>query len=87
MNNSELEAASRVLAELVSRSEVRRRIVALVAAGESRKGVARALDRSLHTVDAHLKDIYRRTGLRDRVLLAMLRSGSPPGVGGLMPSE
>lgn len=78
MNNSELEAASRVLAELVSRSEVRRRIVALVAAGESRKGIACAIDRSPHTVDAHLKDIYRRTGLRDRVLLAIVARRLPP---------
>lgn len=70
MTNAEFDCACVVLARIVQRSQVRHRILLLLAAGMSRKMIAHLLGRSRHTVDDHLKIVYRKTGLRDRVLLA-----------------
>ncbi len=70
MDNSDLDAACDVPAEIVHRDTLRHQIVVLLAEGKSRKAIAYEVGRSFHTVGDHLKEIYLRTGLRDRVLLA-----------------
>ena len=51
---------------------LRYKIVILLASGRPRKSIAIALGRSVHTINDHLKEIYRTTGVGDRVLLAAL---------------
>ncbi len=46
------------------------RVAALVAAGSTNREVADALFVSIHTVEAHLKRIYRKLGVRSRTELA-----------------
>jgi DNA-binding CsgD family transcriptional regulator len=58
----------------MARSPVRQRLVALLLSGESRKEIARILQRSPHTIDAHLKAIYRHVGIGDRGRLMLLAS-------------
>jgi DNA-binding NarL/FixJ family response regulator len=66
---------------------MRRRIVELMLQGHRRKEIAVALDRSIHTVDDHIRAIYDATGIRDRamllvaareVLMAWQQSGMDP---------
>jgi DNA-binding NarL/FixJ family response regulator len=52
-DGDEMHARGR-LAELLARSPVRQRLVTLLLRGESRKEIASALQRSPHTIDAHL---------------------------------
>jgi DNA-binding CsgD family transcriptional regulator len=72
----EMHARER-LAALMARSPVRQRLVALLLSGESRKEIARILQRSPHTIDAHLKAIYRHVGIGDRGRLMLLASRLP----------
>ncbi len=65
------------LAQLLARSPARQRIVALLVEGRSRKEIARDLGRSPHTIDAHLKAIYRHVGVGDRGRLLLLASQLP----------
>ena len=65
------------LAQLLARSPVRQTIVALLVAGRARKEIARDLGRSPHTIDAHLKAIYRHVGVGDRGRLMLLASQPP----------
>jgi DNA-binding CsgD family transcriptional regulator len=54
------------------------RVAALVAAGSTNREVADALFISIHTVEANLKRIYRKLGVRSRTELASrFRSGAP----------
>lgn len=54
------------LGGLLRRSSVRRAIVRLLLEGCTRKQIALELNRSQHTIDAHLKAIYRAIGIGDR---------------------
>lgn len=75
------------LALLLSRSPVRRRLVALLVEGKTRKVIATEMRRSQHTIDAHLKAMYRVVGVGDRARLMMMAQGlvgsdaPPPGFG------
>lgn len=60
------------LALLLSRSPVRRRLVALLVEGKTRKVIATEMRRSQHTIDAHLKAMYRVVGVGDRARLMMM---------------
>jgi DNA-binding CsgD family transcriptional regulator len=51
-------------------TETQRRIIELVAAGRTNREVADALFMSPHTVDSHLRQIYRARGVRSRTELA-----------------
>jgi DNA-binding CsgD family transcriptional regulator/tetratricopeptide (TPR) repeat protein len=51
-------------------TETERRIVALVATGRTNREVADALFMSRHTVDSHLRQIFRLLGVRSRTELA-----------------
>jgi DNA-binding CsgD family transcriptional regulator len=51
-------------------TETQRRIIELVAAGRTNREVADALFMSPHTVDSHLRQIYRERGVRSRTELA-----------------
>ena len=53
------------------------RVAELVAAGGTNREVADALSVSVHTVEADLKRIYRKLGIRSRTELAS-RFPSPP---------
>ena len=55
------------------------RVAALVAAGGTNREVADALFVSIHTVEANLKRIYRKLGIRSRTELASRFPPSPPG--------
>lgn len=49
--------------------------------GLRRKEIAFALDRSIHTIDDHVRAIYLATGIRDRAMLLvaardLLRKGT-----------
>ncbi|PPK71423.1 LuxR C-terminal-related transcriptional regulator [Actinokineospora auranticolor] len=57
-----------VLGELTRRE---REIALLVSSGMKRKDIAEALEISLRTVDVHLTRIYRKTGVRSQVQLAL----------------
>lgn len=88
------EATLLRLALLLRRSPMQRDIVRLLVAGRSRKQIAAILDRSPHTIDGHLKDLYRFVGVGDRARLMLLasrlqatrepapRDPSPPDFGG-----
>lgn len=67
-----LDLAKGMLEELMARSPVRRRILILMLQGQRRKEVAAALNRSIHTVDDHLRAIYNTTGIRDRAMLLLI---------------
>lgn len=74
------------LALLLSRSPTRRRLVALLLEGKSRKAIALEMQRSQHTIDSHLKAIYATIGCGDRARLMMmvhelLSAPPPPGSG------
>lgn len=62
------------LAVLMSRSPTRRQLIALLLEGKSRKAIAMEMQRSQHTIDSHLKAIYRETGVGDRALLMLIAS-------------
>lgn len=70
------ERARRELSRVVGRhpgggpTETQRRIIELVAAGRTNREVADALFMSPHTVDSHLRQIYRERGVRSRTELA-----------------
>lgn len=66
------------LAQLLARSPVRQRLVELLLRGHGRKEIASAMQRSPHTVDAHLKAIYRHVGIGDRGRLMLLASSMRP---------
>lgn len=57
---------------LLRRSSSRRAIVHLLLEGCTRKQIALRLSRSQHTIDAHLKIIYREVGIGDRARLMLL---------------
>lgn len=61
-----------VLEALLARSAVRRELLRLLASGHSRKAIARIMGKSVHTIDGHLKDLYRAIGYGDRALLILL---------------
>lgn len=63
------------LALLRSRSPMRRRIVVLLLEGRSRRAMAVELQRSQHTIDSHLKAMYRAIGVGDRARLMMMVQG------------
>jgi DNA-binding NarL/FixJ family response regulator len=60
------------LGGLLRRSSARRAIVHLLLDGCTRKQIALELKRSQHTIDAHLKTIYREVGVGDRARLMLL---------------
>jgi len=70
------ERARRELSRVAGRhpgggpTETQRRIIELVAAGRTNREVADALFMSPHTVDSHLRQIYRERGVRSRTELA-----------------
>lgn len=53
-----------------------REIAQLVSKGASNKRIAIQLDVTERTVKAHLSSVFRKTGMRDRLQLALLVSGS-----------
>jgi DNA-binding CsgD family transcriptional regulator len=55
------------------------RVAALVAAGSTNREVADALFVSVHTVEANLKRIYRKLGIRSRTELASTFPSRPSG--------
>ena len=55
------------------------RVAALVAAGSTNREVADALFVSVHTVEANLKRIYRKLGIRSRTELASKFPSGPRG--------
>jgi DNA-binding CsgD family transcriptional regulator len=55
------------------------RVAALVAAGGTNREVADALFISVHTVEANLKRIYRKLGIRSRTELASKYPTDPSG--------
>ena len=55
------------------------RVAELVAAGSTNKEVADALFVSVHTVEANLKRIYRKLGIRSRTELASALPSRPSG--------
>jgi DNA-binding CsgD family transcriptional regulator len=55
------------------------KVAALVAAGSSNREVADALFVSVHTVEANLKRIYRKLGIRSRTELASKFPSGPTG--------
>ena len=55
------------------------RVAALVAAGSTNREVAEALFVSIHTVEANLKRIYRKLGVRSRTELASKFPSGPSG--------
>jgi DNA-binding NarL/FixJ family response regulator len=55
-----------------SLTERERRVASLVAQGLTNRGVAAELYVSHHTVDAHLRQIYRKLGIDSRVVLTRL---------------
>lgn len=57
---------------VLRRSSVRRAIVRLLLEGCSRKEIALKMNRSQHTIDAHLKAMYREVGVGDRARLMLL---------------
>jgi DNA-binding NarL/FixJ family response regulator len=59
-------------------------IALLVSEGASNKRVANQLDVTERTVKAHLSSIFRKTGMRDRLQLALLVSGSNMGRGDIV---
>ena len=46
-------------------------IIKLIALGLSNKEISKALYMSVSTVKSHLENIYRKTGVNNRVLLAI----------------
>ncbi|HSL10771.1 MAG TPA: helix-turn-helix transcriptional regulator, partial [Actinomycetota bacterium] len=54
------------------------RVATLVATGSTNREVADALFVSIHTVEANLKRIYRKLGIRSRTELAASLSPRPP---------
>jgi DNA-binding NarL/FixJ family response regulator len=42
--------------------------------GRQRKQIAALLDRSAHTIDGHVKELYRAVGVSDRAQLILLAS-------------
>jgi DNA-binding NarL/FixJ family response regulator len=50
-------------------------IALLVCAGRSNKQIARALDITERTVKAHMSEIFRKTGIADRLMLALRLTG------------
>jgi DNA-binding CsgD family transcriptional regulator len=55
------------------------KVAALVASGSTNREVAEALFVTIHTVEAHLKRIYRKLGVRSRTELASKLPSGPPG--------
>jgi DNA-binding CsgD family transcriptional regulator len=84
VNEAEREADKQErLVTLLSRSPTRQQLVRLLLEGKSRKAIAAAMKRSQHTIDAHLKVIYRTVGVGDRAQLMLLardlvRKAVPP---------
>jgi DNA-binding CsgD family transcriptional regulator len=77
------------LAQLCARSGIKRQIVQHLLDGRQRKQIAALLDRSTHTIDGHLKELYRALGVSDRAQLILLASrlqsfdaAPPPASGG-----
>lgn len=60
------------LTDLLQNSSTKLQVALGVLRGKSRKQIAAHLGRSTHAVDMHLKEIYRSTGIGDRVDLAVL---------------
>lgn len=56
-----------------------REIVASLARGESNKGIAAKLGITERTVKAHLSSIFQKTGLKDRLHLALAARAEPVG--------
>jgi DNA-binding CsgD family transcriptional regulator len=54
-------------------------VAELVAAGRTNREVADALFVSVHTVEANLKRIYRKLGIRSRTELASALQSRPSG--------
>jgi DNA-binding CsgD family transcriptional regulator len=80
MHRSVVQAAALVSATELSQRE--REVLMRVLAGESRKTIAATLHVSLHTVADHLKQIYRKLGVKTRAgLMAKFIQGpiTPPG--------
>ena len=57
---------------VLRRSSARRAIASLLLQGCTRKQIALKMARSQHTIDAHLKAIYREVGVGDRARLMLL---------------
>lgn len=57
---------------MLSRSSARRAIVLLLLEGCSRKQIALKMSRSPHTIDAHMKAMYREVGVGNRARLMLL---------------
>lgn len=57
-------------------TDAQRNLLPLLAAGHSEREIALRTFRSVHTVRSHVKAIYARLGVRSRLSLALLISGS-----------
>jgi DNA-binding CsgD family transcriptional regulator len=68
-------AASGPLADLTARE---REIALLVAAGRTNREVAEQLVLSSRTVEAHLRNVYGKLGVRSRVELTRAVGGASP---------
>lgn len=62
---------------LANLTEMERRVGELVAGGMSNRAVADELFLSRHTIDFHLRRIYRKLGVNNRVQLARLLLTTP----------
>jgi DNA-binding CsgD family transcriptional regulator len=67
--------------DLVRVSPRQREILQLVARGQANKEIARALNISRRTVEAHLKELYQKAGVHRRAALVAwwLRQTTPDG--------
>jgi DNA-binding NarL/FixJ family response regulator len=72
---------------MLSRSAMRCQIVELLVQGKSRKEISNDIQRSQHTVDTHIKALYRGVGVGDRAQLIVIAvllfrfGASPPELG------
>ena len=89
-NSPSMQTAIEAIRDVVSRSPIRREIISLLLSGQPRKAIAARLNRSEHTIDDHIKAIYRATGTGDKARLAVIAVLSgidlspPPRIGGCL---
>jgi DNA-binding NarL/FixJ family response regulator len=72
VNSPEIDASMEALRGVIARSQIRRKIIALMLRGYPRKAIAAMVERSPHTIDGHIKAIYRAVGVGDKTRLGKL---------------
>lgn len=75
-NSLEKNASDEKELDLSILTQREREIANLVSKGASNKRIAIQLDVTERTVKAHLSSVFRKTGMRDRLQLALLVSGN-----------